>query len=165
MLSLSPAKLLIVLVVAMILLGPDKLPQVARQMGAAWRTFRSFHQRVEEEVRGTIPDLPSGQDLARLARSPVQFLNQLADLSPTDLAPAVPDPGDAPAPDGGATVWPADPSDIGAASPPAVGDHYVPARADREDRADQPAPATPAGASGGLPGNDLASMPDDPSMN
>ena len=33
MLNLDPAKLLIIAVVAVILLGPDKLPQVARQAG------------------------------------------------------------------------------------------------------------------------------------
>ena len=40
MLNLDPAKLLIIAVVAVILLGPDKLPQVARQAGAAWRTLQ-----------------------------------------------------------------------------------------------------------------------------
>jgi TatA/E family protein of Tat protein translocase len=79
-LSFSPIKLLIVLVVAAVLVGPDKVPQVARQLGAAWRAFRSFHERVESEVRQTIPDLPSTTEIARLARSPVAFLNQLADL-------------------------------------------------------------------------------------
>ena len=42
MLSISPVKILIVLVVAMILVGPDKLPQVARQIGGAWRALKSF---------------------------------------------------------------------------------------------------------------------------
>jgi sec-independent protein translocase protein TatB len=106
-LSLSPIKILIVLVVAMILLGPDKVPQVARQIGGAWRAFRSFHERVEHEVRQNMPDLPSTHEIARIARSPVAFLNKMADLSPT-LDPAVPDPGAAAASNGEA--WPADPS-------------------------------------------------------
>ena len=191
MLSLSPVKLMVVLVVAMILLGPDKMPQLARQMGAAWKTFRTFHQRVEEEVRGTIPDLPSTQELARLARSPVQFLNQLADLSPTDLEAPVPDPGDQATPPVSDSSWPSDPSDPGPGAPDAGppptrvvadGAPVGPGPAVVEDRgagdvtatpaapaAEPPAPAAeppaPDVAAGSPVPGGTPSMPDDPSMN
>ena len=82
MLNLDPTKLLIIAVVAVILLGPDKLPQVARQAGAAWRSFNEFRHRMETEVRSTIPDLPSSADIARLARSPSALLNHLSTLAP-----------------------------------------------------------------------------------
>ena len=82
MLNLDPAKLLIIAVVAVILLGPDKLPQVARQVGAAWRSFNEFRHRMETEVRSSIPDLPSSADIARLARSPSALLNHLSTLAP-----------------------------------------------------------------------------------
>ncbi len=82
MLNLDPTKLLIIAVVAVILLGPDKLPQVARQVGAAWRTFNEFRHRMETEVRSSIPDLPSSAEIARLARSPSALLNHLSTLSP-----------------------------------------------------------------------------------
>ena len=114
MLTLSPLKLLIVLVVALILVGPDRLPQVAKQLGTAWRTFRQLHQRVEREVRETIPDLPSTSEIARLARSPVAFLNQLAGLPGDDAA--VPDPAAEPGPPSGS--WP---PDAAAADAPAAG--------------------------------------------
>jgi TatA/E family protein of Tat protein translocase len=81
-LNLDPAKLLIIAVVAVILLGPDKLPQVARQAGAAWRTFNDFRHRMESEVRSSIPDLPSSTDIARLARSPTALLNHLSNMVP-----------------------------------------------------------------------------------
>jgi sec-independent protein translocase protein TatB len=81
-LNLDPAKLLIIAVVAVILLGPDKLPQVARQAGAAWRTFNDFRHRMENEVRNSIPDLPSSTDIARLARSPSALLNHLSNMAP-----------------------------------------------------------------------------------
>ena len=80
MLNLDPAKLLIIAVVAVILLGPDKLPQVARQVGAAWRSFNEFRHRMETEVRSSIPDLPSSADIARLARSPSALLNHLSTM-------------------------------------------------------------------------------------
>lgn len=82
MLNLDPSKLLIIAVVAVILLGPDKLPQVARQVGAAWRTLNDFRHRMENEVRSSIPDLPSSTDIARLARSPTALLNHLSNMAP-----------------------------------------------------------------------------------
>ena len=80
MFNLDPAKLLIIAVVAVILLGPDKLPQVARQVGGAWRSFNEFRHRMETEVRGSIPDLPSTTDIARLARSPSALLNHISTM-------------------------------------------------------------------------------------
>lgn len=80
MLNLDPAKLLVIAVVAIILLGPDRLPRVARQAGAAWRTFNDFRHRMESEVRSSMPDLPSTTDIARLARSPSALLNHLSNL-------------------------------------------------------------------------------------
>jgi sec-independent protein translocase protein TatB len=79
MLSLSPAKLLVLLVVALIVLGPEKLPQVARQLGAAWGDFRRFRTRLESDVRGAFPDLPATHEVAQAVRSPLAFLDRLAD--------------------------------------------------------------------------------------
>src|SRR5579872_3741843 len=79
MLSLSPAKLLVVLVVALIVLGPEKLPQVARQFGAMWGDVRRWRSRVESEVRSTFPDLPPAHEVAQAVRSPLAFLDRLAD--------------------------------------------------------------------------------------
>jgi len=114
MLDLDPVKLLILLIVAMILLGPDKLPQVARQLGAGWRKIREFHEQIDSELRANVPDLPSTQDLARLARSPMALLNQLAEMPATVDEPLVEDaaasasPPPAEASDG--LPWPEDPS-------------------------------------------------------
>ncbi len=81
MFSLDPEKLFIVLIVALVLLGPDKLPKLARQIGAGWAKVRAFQQRIEAEVRESMPDLPSTHEIARIARSPVSYLNSLADVS------------------------------------------------------------------------------------
>ncbi|HEY1824981.1 MAG TPA: twin-arginine translocase TatA/TatE family subunit [Acidimicrobiales bacterium] len=79
MISLSPFKLLFVAVVILLLMGPDKLPDMAHRIGATWRTIKRLQERMESEVREAIPDLPSTGDIARMARSPVSLLNQLAD--------------------------------------------------------------------------------------
>ncbi len=63
----------------MLLMGPDKLPEVAHKLGATWRAIKNLQEKVEAEVREAIPDLPSTGDIARIARSPVNLLNQLAD--------------------------------------------------------------------------------------
>lgn len=60
MISFGPAKILIVLTVALIVLGPEKLPQMTRQVGKAWGDFRRFHEHLESEVRGAL-----GEDLVQ----------------------------------------------------------------------------------------------------
>jgi sec-independent protein translocase protein TatB len=87
MFNLDPGKLLVIAVIAIILLGPDRLPQVARQLGGAWRSFNEFRHRMETEVRSTMPDLPSTSEIARLARSPSALLNHLSTMSPDTETP------------------------------------------------------------------------------
>lgn len=88
---LSPAKLLVILVMALVVLGPDKLPKVAKQIGGLWGDVRAFRQKLEAEVRGSLPDLPSTDTMARAMRSPLSLLDDLA-------ATPVAEPGTAPAP-------------------------------------------------------------------
>ena len=119
MLSLSPLKIVIIVVVALVLVGPDKLPGLARQIGGAWKAFRSFSTKIETEVRSTMPDLPSTGDIARLARSPVAFLDSLAKL---DIDPLEPDPGvTKPAAEGGLQPDPGAPQ----SEPEAFGDPTI----------------------------------------
>lgn len=75
--ALDPAKIVMILVIALIVLGPDKLPRVARQLGAAWRMVGEMRTRLEQEVHEAIPDL----DLPRLpARPGAAVSGFLADL-------------------------------------------------------------------------------------
>jgi Sec-independent protein translocase protein TatA len=76
---LSPAKLLVILVVALAVLGPDKLPTLAKQVGSLWRDFSKFRQKLESDVRGSFPDLPSTETITHAVRSPLSFLDTLAD--------------------------------------------------------------------------------------
>ena len=88
MFDLSPVKILVILVVALVVLGPDKLPNLARQIGAAWGQLRRWRERLEEEVRGSFPDLPSAGTLTQAVRSPLSFLERLADEHEATVAPA-----------------------------------------------------------------------------
>jgi sec-independent protein translocase protein TatB len=77
--SLSPVKLLVIAAVIMLLMGPDKLPEIAHRLGSSWRALKRLQERMEAEVREAIPDLPSTSEIARIVRSPVSLLNQLSD--------------------------------------------------------------------------------------
>ena len=79
MVLLSPPKLLVILVIALIVLGPDKLPSVARRIGAFWSDFARWRTQLESEVRSTFPDIPSTTEIARAVRSPVSLLDRLAE--------------------------------------------------------------------------------------
>jgi Sec-independent protein translocase protein TatA len=79
MILLSPPKLLMILAVALIVLGPDKLPSAARRVGAMWHEFMRWRAHLEREVRATFPDLPSTTEIAQAVRSPLSVLDRLAD--------------------------------------------------------------------------------------
>jgi Sec-independent protein translocase protein TatA len=69
-LDLDPTTLFVIAVVSILLLGPNRLPEVARQVGTAWRMVSDFRHRMEAEMRKTGPDLLPSSDISRLARSP-----------------------------------------------------------------------------------------------
>lgn len=79
MFDLSPIKIIVVVAVTLVLLGPDKVPEVAQRLGAMFRTLRSFQAKVEMELREVIPQLPNSGDLSRMVRDPIGLLSQLAD--------------------------------------------------------------------------------------
>ena len=78
MLLLSPEKLALVLAIAFVVLGPDKLPKVARQIGSLWRTVQIWRERLEQETRATFPTLPTLHTVTEAARSPLAYLERLA---------------------------------------------------------------------------------------
>lgn len=72
--SLDPAKVLVILVIALVVLGPERLPRAARQLGTAWRELTRLRDQVTEEVRAAIPDV----DVPRIAPGAVSgFLRDL----------------------------------------------------------------------------------------
>ncbi len=151
MLSISPAKILVVLLVALIVLGPDKLPGMARQAGKFLHELRRLRDRVESEMRSVMPEgmpLPS-----EIVRSPLAFLASAADVPadggpvdglPVDGGPV--DDNDATASDG-KTAGPGTPGDAG---DPAAGGPADTARSGSPQVAARP--ATPSYATRPWPG-------------
>jgi Tat protein translocase TatB subunit len=56
MFNVGPAEVLIILVVALLVLGPKKLPEAARQMGKAMTEFRRVTAGLQDEVRTVLDD-------------------------------------------------------------------------------------------------------------
>jgi sec-independent protein translocase protein TatA len=54
--SLGPAEILMVLLVALVLFGPKKLPEVSRQVGGALRELRKIQDTVQNEMRSVIDE-------------------------------------------------------------------------------------------------------------
>jgi Sec-independent protein translocase protein TatA len=92
--ALDPEKLLVVLVLALIVIGPDRLPKLAKQLGSYWRTLSEMRGRLESEVRAALPDLrealPDPADLPRLPKHPRAavsgFITDLVNEVPHDAS-------------------------------------------------------------------------------
>lgn len=54
--AFSPAHILIVLTVALIVLGPKELPKVVRGVAKAMRELRALRARLDEEIHSIIDD-------------------------------------------------------------------------------------------------------------
>jgi sec-independent protein translocase protein TatB len=64
MFGLSTWEILIVLVMALIFIGPDQLPKVARKLGEGMRQVRGAMTRVDAEVRTAIREATADEALA-----------------------------------------------------------------------------------------------------
>lgn len=57
--NIGPAEILVILVVALLVFGPDKLPDIGRQVGRAVREFRKVQATLREEVRDVLEPRPT----------------------------------------------------------------------------------------------------------
>ena len=84
MFNVGPEKLLVVLLVALIVLGPDKLPNAARQIGKYLSEFRRISQGFQQEIRSAID----------MAAEPVTTLTQPTPTDPPSAPTAATLPGE-----------------------------------------------------------------------
>ena|SRR5205823_2575853 len=122
--SLGPAEILVILVVALIVLGPKRLPEAGRQIGRFVSEVRHWSSAVQAEIRDVIDTEGEPQPPAATA-PPATTSTEPAPL------PTPPDLGAAPAP-----------TSVPGPRPSAAAEWGLP----------QPAPAAPPAApSGGIP--------------
>lgn len=108
--SLGPAEILVVLVIALLVFGPNKMPEIARQVGKGFREFKRVQQHLKSELRDVVSefDAPS---------TPSPGSDPVPMLPPKDDATPAPAPADATASPSGADAPP--PAADLPASPPA----------------------------------------------
>src|SRR5438270_794302 len=103
--SLGPMEVLVVLVVALLVLGPHKLPEAGRQLGKALAELRRWSSDLQGELRDALepdraappqPEPPSEPELSGNGHGPPVEAGQGQSPAP-DLHPS-------PSPDGG-EVW------------------------------------------------------------
>ena len=57
--SLGPAEILVVLVIALLVFGPNKMPDIARQVGKGFREFKRVQQHLKSELRDVVSEFDS----------------------------------------------------------------------------------------------------------
>ncbi len=60
--QVGPLEILVVLVVALVVFGPSKLPQLGRQLGRGYREFRKFQQGIQADIEGAFHDHDDDDD-------------------------------------------------------------------------------------------------------
>ncbi len=116
MFNIGPGELIVILIVALVLLGPDKLPEMARTVGKGMRELRKATEDIKDQVetemyaldekkpRSPILRAPEGQRIAKSVSPGVTAADApgpaLEAPAPAPLAPAAPsvEPGTAAAP-------------------------------------------------------------------
>ena len=76
--NLGPGEILVICVIALLVFGPQRLPELARQVGGAMRELRRMQDSVRSELREVLDDDP-GRELPR---------------RPSAASPAITDPVD-----------------------------------------------------------------------
>lgn len=79
-LGIGPAELILVLIVAVIVVGPQRLPEVAVQLARAIRRLRGYATDVTAQMRGELDELMKEYETVR------QELRELRDTARTDVS-------------------------------------------------------------------------------
>jgi sec-independent protein translocase protein TatA len=95
--SLGPAEILVILVVALLVFGPNKMPEIARQVGKGMREFKRVQQHLKSELRDVVSefDAPSSAS-PTVDVDPVPMLPPKDDpvaAAPEPAAESAPEPG------------------------------------------------------------------------
>jgi Tat protein translocase TatB subunit len=96
--SLGPAEIIVILVVALIVLGPNRLPEAGRQVGKALAEVRRWSQGFKSEVQNVLDTDPSPK------KKPVINTTTVAEPGRADAGLAEAGPTDGGSTDGGSTA-------------------------------------------------------------
>ena len=68
--SLGPAEIIVILVIALLVFGPNKMPEIARQVGRGMREFKRVQQHLSTEPRDVVSEFDGGSDSAASTDAP-----------------------------------------------------------------------------------------------
>ena len=92
--SLGPAEILVVLVIALLVFGPNKMPDIAKQVGKGFREFRRVQQHLKSELRDVVSEFDSPSSSATVDQQAVPMLPPndapSSDVTPNAATPAPP---------------------------------------------------------------------------
>ncbi|HKN92140.1 MAG TPA: twin-arginine translocase TatA/TatE family subunit [Acidimicrobiia bacterium] len=161
MFNIGPLELLAILVVALLVFGPEKLPEMGKQVGKAMREFKKFQESMQANAREIIdpiagPIISNGPLPTNISGGPIPTENNVP-RSATIQNPEPPE-GEAVAPPGTfghyAPVEPPTPGDTSAPAAPGP----VPAASGGEAAAPGPVPPAPGGETA-APGQGATAAP------
>lgn len=136
MFNLGPFELVAIFVVALLVFGPEKLPEMGKQVGRAVKEFRKFQASMQTQVRDVIDPItgPMGTSNGPLVNP--QATNIRGTL-PAEQPPNIPR---------SATIQDRTPAEGENDAPPGSFGHYAPVEPPSNGGAAAPAPgAAPAG--------------------
>jgi TatA/E family protein of Tat protein translocase len=87
MLGLSPAHLIIILVIALIVIGPGKLPEVGAAIGKSVKEFQKATGGIADTLTGTAPTAAPPAPMAQV-QPPAQSYYAAAPVAPAPAYPA-----------------------------------------------------------------------------
>jgi TatA/E family protein of Tat protein translocase len=91
--QIGPLEILVVLVVALVVFGPSKLPEIGRQVGRGYREFRKFQQGFRDDIEGAFRDDDDDDDFGS-SHGADDTPRQIEARKPDHSAPPEPPPAD-----------------------------------------------------------------------
>ncbi|MBZ9714027.1 Sec-independent protein translocase subunit TatA/TatB [Deinococcus multiflagellatus] len=94
--NIGPAELIVILLVALVVFGPRKLPELGKSLGAGLREFRRSTQGLKDEFEGSMRDGPARPTqtiapAAVAAPEPAAPVSAQSVAAPTAAAPSQPE--------------------------------------------------------------------------
>lgn len=88
--NIGPGELILILIIALVVLGPGKLPDVAASLGKSVREFRKAATDVTDAGKLDAPPAPAAPAAQAPVATPAPPLAPPAEASTTDAEPAAP---------------------------------------------------------------------------
>jgi sec-independent protein translocase protein TatA len=90
--QIGPLEILVILIVALVVFGPTKLPQLGRQVGRGYREFRKFQQGLRDDIHGAFGE--DDDDRPRYEADGGESPRHIEARKPDQSAPPEPPPAD-----------------------------------------------------------------------